>query len=384
MSVTSVAPFDRDELEKMLSLITEIKGSSGKVKAKFFNFCGQPGARLDSDQTIYFKDHDHQSLLFIIASLLLFGAPHTHQEDLKLKKIWVDRIINHVLWNQFIGKLNDEWTGLALSLFSMPTWPFLQFHLYRTPLITAMVAFSILIIVSLRPVCSDIYEVFFYVHFLGVLIFLVGGYYHTKGAHGSYWIWPSFVFWASDHFIWVVQLVVFNHSYFGFKSGAGTMNTTTELLSEDIIRLHLCQPQHFHWSPGQTAYLIMPSVFTLPFKVHPFTIASFDSSPLSTTKLEDQSESSENYETQVLASGAPFWKELVFLVNVHGGFTKKLKEVATAKGQVKVFVDGPYGLSSDLSSYDTSVFVSGGSGILYTLPVFLSVIEHVDLFDCYY
>ncbi|KAG2100235.1 hypothetical protein BD769DRAFT_1394004 [Suillus cothurnatus] len=30
MSVTSVAPFDRDELEKMLSLITEIEGSSGK------------------------------------------------------------------------------------------------------------------------------------------------------------------------------------------------------------------------------------------------------------------------------------------------------------------------------------------------------------------
>ncbi|KAG2131491.1 hypothetical protein BD769DRAFT_1386709 [Suillus cothurnatus] len=134
-SVTSVAPFDRDELEKMLSLVTEIEGSSGKgtlegqfthtrcvvarfmsefiVKAKFFNFCGQPGARLDSDQTIYFKDHDHQSLLFIIASLLLFGAPRTHQKD--LKKIWVDRIINRVLWNQFIGKLNDEWTGLALS-----------------------------------------------------------------------------------------------------------------------------------------------------------------------------------------------------------------------------------------------------------------------------
>jgi hypothetical protein len=33
-----------------------------------------------------------------------------------LKKIWVDRIINRVLWNQFIGKLNDEWTGLALSV----------------------------------------------------------------------------------------------------------------------------------------------------------------------------------------------------------------------------------------------------------------------------
>ncbi|KAG1894697.1 ferric reductase NAD binding domain-containing protein [Suillus fuscotomentosus] len=240
--------------------------------------------------------------------------------------------------------------------------------------ITAMVAFSILIIVSLRPVRSDIYEVFFYVHFLGVLIFLVGGYYHTKGAYGSYWIWPSFVFWALDRFIRVVRLVVFNHSYFGFKSGSGTMDATTEMLSADVVRLRLRRPAHFHWSPGQTAYLIMPSVSTLPFEAHPFTIASFDSSLLSTPQTEDQSG---NDETQVLGSSAPFWKELVFLINVHGGFTKKLKEVADTKGIVKVFVDGPYGPSPDLGSYDTCVFVAGGSGISYTLPVFLSVIESV-------
>lgn len=128
-SATSVSPFDKDELEKMLDLVMNIEGTlegefthtrcvvarfmSEFTKAKFFNFCGQPGARLDSDQTIYFKDHDHQSLLFIITSFLLFGAPRTHQED--LNTIWVDRIINRVLWNQFMEKLNDEWTGLALS-----------------------------------------------------------------------------------------------------------------------------------------------------------------------------------------------------------------------------------------------------------------------------
>ncbi|KAG2151603.1 uncharacterized protein EDB93DRAFT_1274012 [Suillus bovinus] len=143
-SVTCVAPFEKDELEKMLDLVMNIEGTlDGQfahtrcvvarfmsefsaqsktllafanitvVKAKFFNFCGQPGARLDSDQTIYFKDHDHRSLLFIVASFLLFGVPRTHQADLKM--IWVDRIINRVLWDQFIDKLNDEWTGLALS-----------------------------------------------------------------------------------------------------------------------------------------------------------------------------------------------------------------------------------------------------------------------------
>ncbi|KAG1796017.1 ferric reductase NAD binding domain-containing protein [Suillus plorans] len=269
------------------------------------------------------------------------------------------------------------WVHAAGEIVSLPSFQEMLSEPWLRAGITAMVAFSILIIVSLRPVRSDVYEVFFYVHFLGVLIFLVGGYYHTKGAYGSYWIWPSFVFWALDRFIRVVRLVVFNHSYFGFKSGSGTMDATTEMLSSDIIRLRLRRPPHFHWSPGQTAYLIMPSVSTLPFEAHPFTIASFDSSLLSTPKTEDQSGSGENDETQVLGSSAPFWKELVFLVNVHGGFTKKLKEVAATKGIVKVFVDGPYGPSADLGSYDTCVFVAGGSGISYTLPVFLSVIESV-------
>ncbi|KAG1834099.1 ferric reductase NAD binding domain-containing protein [Suillus variegatus] len=241
----------------------------------------------------------------------------------------------------------------------------------------ALIAFAVVIVVSLRPVRSNVYELFFYVHFIGVLIFLVAAYFHTNGIFGSYWIWPSFMIWALDRFIRVVRLVVFNHSYFGFKSGSGTMDATTEMLSEDIVRVRLRRPSHFHWSPGQAAYLIMPSVSTLPFEAHPFTIASFDSSLLSTAETEDQSGSGENHETQVLGSSNSLWKELVFLVNVHGGFTKKLKEVAATKGTVKVFVDGPYGPSADLGSYDTSVLVAGGSGISYTLPVLLSVIEQV-------
>ncbi|KAG2072169.1 hypothetical protein BDR04DRAFT_1014238 [Suillus decipiens] len=270
------------------------------------------------------------------------------------------------------------WVHAAGEIVSFPNFQKILSNDWPRAGITAIVAFSVLIIVSLRPVRTGAYEVFFYIHFLGVGIFLVGAYFHTKGAHGSYWIWPSFVFWAFDRLIRVIRVVVFNHSYFGFKSGTGTMDAATELLSEDVVRLRLRRPPHFHWSPGQTAYLIMPSVSTLPFEAHPFTIASFDSSDLlSTAKTEDQSGSGENYETQVLGSNAPFWKELVFLVNVHGGFTKKLKEVAAAKGKVKVFVDGPYGPSPDLGSYDTSVFVAGGSGVSYTLPVFLSVIESV-------
>ncbi|OJA09419.1 hypothetical protein AZE42_03069 [Rhizopogon vesiculosus] len=243
--------------------------------------------------------------------------------------------------------------------------------------IAAMVAFSILIIVSLRPIRLEAYELFFYTHFFAVLIFLIGGYYHTSASNQSVWVWPSFVFWAFDRFVRVVRLVVFNHSYFGFKSGSGTMDATAELLSENVVRLRLCRPQHFHWSPGQSAYLIIPSVSTLPFEAHPFTIASVDSNLFSTTAPEYPSESDTNKDIQASASSAPHWKELVFLITVQKGFTKKLKAVAVRRGQVKVFIDGPYGPSPDLNSYDACVLVAGGCGVSHTLPVFLSVIERV-------
>ncbi|KAG1724741.1 ferric reductase NAD binding domain-containing protein, partial [Suillus lakei] len=69
--------------------------------------------------------------------------------------------------------------------------------------------------------------------------------------------------------------------------------------------------------------------------------------------------------------------ELVFFINVRQGFTARLKDAASTGDKVKIFVDGPYGSSPNLGSYDTSVLVAGGSGVSYTLPVLLDIIEHV-------
>jgi hypothetical protein len=66
-------------------------------------------------------------------------------------------------------------------------------------------------------------------------------------SSASFWIWPSFVIWGFDRFIRMVRLVVFNHSYFAFKPGSGTMDATTELLSDDLVRVRLSQP---HISTG--------------------------------------------------------------------------------------------------------------------------------------
>ncbi|KAG1894070.1 ferric reductase NAD binding domain-containing protein [Suillus fuscotomentosus] len=244
--------------------------------------------------------------------------------------------------------------------------------------LVVMVASTILCIVSLRPVRAQAYGLFFYVHFAMFYcfviltnffsIFLIGAYIHTQDSNVAFWIYPCFVIWGLDRLIRTLRLVVFNHSYFGFSSGS-TMDTIAELLlSDDFVRLRFHRPSHFHWTPGQTAYLIMPSVSRLPFEAHPFTIASFNSTLFDVPK--EQKPTSEKYAEMSLAEGN-------LGSSAPEGFTAHLKDAALKGDKVKVFVDGPYGPSPNLGSYDTSVLIAGGSGVSYTLPVLLDTIERV-------
>ncbi|KAF8555031.1 iron reductase [Imleria badia] len=237
--------------------------------------------------------------------------------------------------------------------------------------LTAVVSLTILLIVSLRAIRSRVYELFFYTHFVAVFIFLIGAYFHTRHANASYWIWPSFMFWALDRFVRVARVVLCNHLYCGFSRRARLQDATTELLCDDFVRVTVRRPAHFQWSPGQTAYLIMPSVSAFPLEAHPFSISSIDSTLFRPRARDEHSTSGEAKETAETAH----WKELVFIINVRGGFTKRLKEIAAQSTTVKLFIDGPYGCAPDMGAYDTSILIAGGSGITYTLPVFLNVIE---------
>jgi len=149
------------------------------------------------------------------------------------------------------------------------------------------------------------------------------------------------------------------------------MDASVELLSPRFVRLRIRRPPHFSWSPGQTAYLIMPGVSTNPFEAHPFTIASVDTA-------HDEAhwgEVMQVTEGKTAGESKPHWKELVFFINVRSGFTKNLCEVAKKGGKVKVFVDGPYGKPPNLKDYDTSVLIAGGSGVSFTLPLLLDSIK---------
>jgi ferric-chelate reductase len=154
---------------------------------------------------------------------------------------------------------------------------------------------------------------------------------------------------------------------------ARTLKATPELLAPNLVRLRVHRPAHFSWQPGQSAYLILPNVSKTPLEMHPFTIASIDTASQGQDVLvqtEDVLEAAD-----VFMPVFDYWKELIFLIDVREGFTNQLALAAQRGTPVTVLVDGPYGDIVDLRGDDTVVLLAGGTGVAYTLPLFLDAIK---------
>ncbi|KAG1908899.1 uncharacterized protein F5891DRAFT_32125 [Suillus fuscotomentosus] len=128
-SETCLAPFASSEVASMLGLVDHLKGSTNKERehsvwiaarlmrlfcnAKFVNFCGQPGARLDVDQSLY-GEHDTRSnkpILYIM-NVILFGSPVAQSRA--IHRIWVDETIVQPRWKDFIDRMTTEWNGYTI------------------------------------------------------------------------------------------------------------------------------------------------------------------------------------------------------------------------------------------------------------------------------
>ncbi|EDR08221.1 uncharacterized protein LACBIDRAFT_327273 [Laccaria bicolor S238N-H82] len=122
----STAPYNLEDLYKILSLTDSLKGRFMYVfiRQRFFDFHGQPCARLDRDQTVYEGVTEKRTLLIKSLSPLLFNAPDVHLRN--LEKMWVDGLMHKAVWLQSIAKLNEEWQ---------------EFVLYATVILNANVAF---------------------------------------------------------------------------------------------------------------------------------------------------------------------------------------------------------------------------------------------------
>ncbi|KAJ8516400.1 hypothetical protein ONZ45_g6280 [Pleurotus djamor] len=235
-------------------------------------------------------------------------------------------------------------------------------HPFTQAGLLASIAFTILCLLSIRPIRNFGYEAFLILHFLLVFIVVLSSYFHAEEFDLGYFVWPAFVIWGLDRLIQFVRTLAINAKYFPRGRKPHDLDAKVDVLSPHFLRLTLRRPNFFHWRPGQSAFLTLPSVSTLPFETHPFTISTVDGPT-------DRDEASEK------ANEPSQGKELSFLIRVRRGFTERLLNAAGKEETMKVLVDGPYSSPPWLRGFDTVVLIAGGSGVAFTLPMLLDLIR---------
>ncbi|KIM46851.1 hypothetical protein M413DRAFT_264366 [Hebeloma cylindrosporum] len=79
---------------------------------RFYNFHGEPQARLERDQSVYGYPSNQRTCLIKIFSYLLFSMPDAHLRN--LQKMQVDRVLYKYDWDRTMETMKDEWAKLTL------------------------------------------------------------------------------------------------------------------------------------------------------------------------------------------------------------------------------------------------------------------------------
>ncbi len=140
----------------------------------------------------------------------------------------------------------------------------------------------------------------------------------------GHYVWPAILLWALDRVLrWCRMLL--------FAQFSSSDNASIDVLSPNFMRVTADKPRFFYWSPGQCAYLTLPSVGLV---AHPFTISSVD-----TKSKQDK---------------------LIFLIRVHDGFTRRVLNKANGQ-RTRLLLDGPYSSPPVTRGFDGVVLIAGNS-----------------------
>ncbi|KAF8190332.1 hypothetical protein K438DRAFT_1831867 [Mycena galopus ATCC 62051] len=126
VSPTSTVPWKVEQLTQMLNLADGFSKNIGSkhcdsicslsrlmhhfVRDRVWNFHGERGVRLDSNQSIY--PTEKPTMLVKLFNPLLFRGPASHL--VRLNTIYTDGLIRHRFWGEFIARLTTEWQELTV------------------------------------------------------------------------------------------------------------------------------------------------------------------------------------------------------------------------------------------------------------------------------
>ncbi|ORY28146.1 ferric reductase like transmembrane component-domain-containing protein [Naematelia encephala] len=225
----------------------------------------------------------------------------------------------------------------------------------------ATVCMCLLLPFSILPLRQRWYEIFLLIHIVLGIAVLVLLWYHVKIMDGDYnaWIWACVAIWGFDRVLRLIRVVVLS---FHVTKGA---NAIVTLGQHGLMRISVTTGIQLRPKPGQYYFLYSPRTLT-PWENHPFTLASWTN------------------ETNTNTSKSKTQSRLEFLIAPRFGATSKLyRQVARSGGILEstILLDGPYGSQHDnLETFDSILFVAGGSGISAILP-YLSHIIASDSFS---
>lgn len=210
---------------------------------------------------------------------------------------------------------------------------------------------------SLSFVRHAFYETFKYLHIMLAILVLVGIWYHLKLAdlHQTKYLIVAIVIWALERTIRVLLVLYRN-------VGRGGTKALLEALPGNAVRVTLDVARPWTFTPGQHAYLYMPSIGL--FTSHPFSVAwsQEEEDPLAGDGLAVGRQ-------DVLAIRKT---TMSFVIRARTGFTNTLLQKAEAAPEGKMFtrcfVEGPYGGAHLMRSYGTVVLFAGGIGITHQVP----------------
>jgi ferric-chelate reductase len=184
------------------------------------------------------------------------------------------------------------------------------------------------------------YEVFYILHIILAVAFMLGCFYHCYELGYMEWIYVSCSLWGLDKLTRIVRIILF-----------GVKNAEIKYISDETIRVSVKRNRLFKPFPGAYAFIYFMTPFQF-WQSHPFTIIN---------SVHDKD-------------------SIVCYVKVKGGITKTLRrKLQKAPGmtvQMKVLVEGPYGHRPPLEKFDSVLLLSGGTGISGLFSHALNLAHH--------
>jgi NAD(P)H-flavin reductase len=243
---------------------------------------------------------------------------------------------------------------------------------------------SLLLAFSFYGIRRAHYEIFLVTHIVLSIAALWSMYYHVEIFTNGEWnifIWPCLSIWILDRVLRILRILAFDWQFWNTKATV-CYDPVSNLVRMDIPMLR----NHVAPQPGTYYYIYVLNDPLYLHQSHPFTLAYVTSpeenehiplSPVSSRRSTQRDHSTSSTESDALLiprrkqSSTP---SMVYLIRPYDGFTARLKTHCLSRPKtLRVAIEGPYGHSVPLHSYQNVLFVVGGTGI----AVPLSHLSHV-------